>query len=55
MVCMFVERVKEYCFLFVCWLGFLCVFFTVSGFECLSLNVVPSSVECCFRLVLDCM
>ena len=50
MVCMFVERVKEYCFTF---------FFStlsVSTWECLSLDVVSLSVEhCCFLLVVDCM
>ena len=40
MVCIFVERVKGYC---------LTIFFSVSGWECLSLDVVSLSVKrCCF-------
>ena len=47
MVCMFVERVKEYCFTF---------FFSVNGLECFILNFVSLSVErCCFLLVVDCI
>ena len=46
MVCMFVERAKDYCLLF----------FSVSCWECLSLDVVSLFVErCCFLLFVDCM
>ena len=36
MICMFIERVKE---------NFYLYFFSVSGLECLSLDVVSLSVE----------
>ena len=54
--CMFVERVKEYCFIFLLFfLLFFFLFFIVSGLECLSLGVVSLSVERFFLLVVDCM
>ena len=47
MVCIFVERVKRNCFT---------IFFSLSGLECLSLDVVSVTVErCCFLLLVDCM
>ena len=47
MVCMFVEGVKGYC---------LTIFFSVSGWECLSLDAVSLSVERCgFLLFVDSM
>ena len=47
MVCVFVERVKEFCFTFH--------FFSVSFSECLSLDVVSLSVGRSFLLVVDCV
>ena len=56
MVCMFVERVKKKTVLL---LAFLFVSFflslTVSGWECLSLDVSLSVERCCYLLVVDCM
>ena len=47
MVCMFVEGVKGYR---------LTIFFSVSGWECLSLDAVSLSVRCCcFPSFADCM